>query len=54
MFKTHIEEYGKDISTVDDHLEFKGHIVASKLTGTAAIALKNEFLDHLIVNIQDR
>ncbi|KAK3747890.1 hypothetical protein QZH41_001354 [Actinostola sp. cb2023] len=54
MFKTHIEEYGKDISTVDNHLEFKGHIVASKLTDTSAIVLKNEFLDHLIVNIQDR
>lgn len=53
-FPTHIERFDKDIVKVTGHHEFKGHVVRGEATSESFAALKNEFLDQLISNINKR
>ena len=53
-FPTHIERFDNDIVEVSGQHEFKGHIVRGEATSESFAALKNEFLDQLIPNINKR
>lgn len=53
-FPTHTERFDKDIVEVKVNHEFKGHIVCEEETFAGFAAVKNEFLDQLIANINQR
>lgn len=50
--KTLVGEFDKNVIKVDGSYNFKGHILRSK--NTNFVALKTEFLDNLIRNINSR